>query len=174
MKKHRLNQEQILMDAFRFNLRDLQSNREGRITKSHSSKIFQRDARYSQQVIAGLVVVAFISILAMLIEWVSNNRGSGLMGMLGFMGLAFSGILLLPSISRLWQMTVQVHSSHQIAAIQGIIVLDTSPQRPMVKIGRVKLRAHRDALLTLKHMSPYVIHYLPKSKIIVSVEAMES
>jgi len=171
--KH-VNQDQILMDTFRFNLRDLHANREGRITKSQASKIIQRDARYLQQSIAGLVVVFLISVFVILIDGVVNARDAGFMGEIVSPVLVFSGLMLPIFLLRLAYMQSQVHSSRQIAMIQGIIVLDTSPQRTMVKIGRVKLHAHRDALLTLKHMTPYVMHYLPESKIIVSVEAMQS
>ncbi len=172
MKTKNLTQDQILMDTFRFNMRDLHANREGYITKSQRTKILRRDTGALVRILSMFIVLAFLAMMGLLIDFIVSTRFGITDAVLIYL-LAFSGLITIITFPYWLYMTYALRGA-RVESVQGIIVLDTSPQRAMVKIGRLKLRAHRDALLTLKHMSPYVIHYLPKSKIIVSVETIES
>jgi len=161
------------MDAFGFNLRDLHANREGHITKSQFKKAIQRDTRPIRQIILVSLVITLLSAIVLITDIVSNDsRGLSTTGEVAFMVLIYSGLFLIVA-TLTWLPFISLNIRQEVATTQGIVIVDIHPNRAIVKIGNLKLRAHRDAILTLKHMNPYVIHYLPGSKVIVSVEAME-
>lgn len=174
MKNKYFSQEQVLMDAFGFNLRDLHANREGRITKSQFKKAIQHDTRPIRQIILVSLVITLLSAIVLITDIAGNDsRGLTTIGDMAFMVLVYSGLVLIIT-TLMWLPFISLNRRQEVATTQGIVIVDIHASRAIVKIGNMRLRASRDAILTLKHMNPYVIHYLPGSKVIVSVEAMES
>ena len=53
---------------------------------------------------------------------------------------------------------------------QGIAVVNVTEHQSHLEINGLKLNASPDVLRRVRHLDPYVIHYLPESKVILSME----
>jgi hypothetical protein len=61
-----------------------------------------------------------------------------------------------------------------VATTQGIAVVNISDEESILEINGMKLNASQDVLRRIKHLDAYVIHYLPNTKTILSMEHIDN
>ncbi|MGB7340700.1 MAG: hypothetical protein WBC91_17510 [Phototrophicaceae bacterium] len=65
-------------------------------------------------------------------------------------------------------------NNKQVATTQGIAVVNISDEESILEINGMKLNASQDVLRRIKHLDAYVIHYLPNTKTILSMEHIDN
>jgi hypothetical protein len=180
-KNKMLSRQQELMNAFDFTMRDLAANREGTITETHKRAVLRREQQRWMLYIYLLLGCIFLSLLFWGIA--QNNPDGGFVMSYIYVGAVYVfpliALALLPFF--LWGFFVRHRIGNelkreQVAVLQGIAVVDTSYERRQygdVTVNNTKLNAKRDAVLRIKHLEPHIIYYLPRTKVILSVEAIE-
>lgn len=171
------------MQAFRFNQRDLVANREGHITKTHGRKILERelwdrDSHIMRTILPFIIILILPALVCILsgftvIEFAMSDSPipeGAIQVMLGSLVIILICVVGIYFITRSLFRDV---NQGEVVTIQGLAIVDNNPKSPSLTVNNVNLRLNRKALITLKHMEPYVFHCLPKSKVVVSVEAMQ-
>lgn len=59
---------------------------------------------------------------------------------------------------------------NEFATMQGIAIVQLDDNTSKFEINDVMFKPDRDIVLRIKHLEPYLIHYLPESKTILSME----
>jgi hypothetical protein len=184
-KSKTLSRQQELMRAFDFTMRDLAANREGTITESHKKALLKRERRrllfFTRAVLIPvavaipiLIIVVWLMFKVPLQEVLFSTSTLLWLGFLGVFTLPFMPFILWEWFSR--YRVVSELNKEQIKRVQGLAVIDVSnEQLPYadVTINNIKMSAIRDAVLRIKHLEPHIVYYLPRSKIVVSVETVE-
>jgi hypothetical protein len=167
--------QEELMYAFNFSDADLEANREGRVGESRYRAIVKQ--RQSQGT-SGEFLGAISIIIAILILFWGGTRiftDTSLSALVfSIVGVSFfsvvGGILILSKDTS----SKRKVSPEELAveSVQGIVVLDEL--KGGFSIGSLFFKVERHALLRIKHLEPHIVYFLPRSKIIVSVEVVES
>lgn len=163
-----------LMYAFDFTEEDLEVNREGKIFVGQGQKVMNREnKRWRIMIFGGLAIAAFFTSCPVF-AWIVDGR---LEGSLVFAGVIYGigGLVGIGYGFHQWQLINSDFNVGKVEAVQGIAVIDADSRgKQVVMIGSLQLKAKRDALLRIKHLEPHIVYFLPRSKIIVSVEVVEN
>jgi hypothetical protein len=164
--------QEELMYAFNFSDADLEANREGRFTEEHRLKVSNRESTRG----IGLVLVGIIAGI-MWTAWFLAALSSPNTELYMYLVLIIFIGLSCTLVAAGYVENSITHSEidfSRVEAVQGIAVIDAELRgKQVVKIGSLQFKANRDALLRIKHLEPHIVYFLPRSKIIVSVEVVE-
>lgn len=172
-----------LMRAFNFNEDDLEANREGRISNTHGQKILERERKqwqypmYSGCFIALLPMIGMAIIVSPVLLLSLNAHIKDFAPLaLVFAPIAFIGLNMLHHGYLKRKSIKSDIDLKQVEALQGIAVVDIGERerKPKLTISDYQFDVPRNALLRIKHLEPHIVYFLPRSKIIVSVEVVES
>ena len=163
-----LSRQQELMRAIDFTMRDLAANRIGRLSVSQHKNL--ATANTKQAIFWGcfcciptLVVLAFAGVYYQ--EW----KGDVLL-----VTSPFFIVLLLFTVyagRQIWTLRREINEGH-VQSVQGLAVVQTQ-QGFSITVNDMTLYAPLEAILRIKHLEPHIIYYLPRSKVVVSVEVIE-
>lgn len=174
--------QQELMYVFNFSWRDLEANRRGEVPDAQRVRLLNRESkRWQQPLVVGLVLIVasamcgLITIGFMNLE--SNLRYSETIQFWFFFAiLIFIGVLMeIDGFSKMRRLKKSIQSDG-IKSVQGIAIVDIGDNRrkPQLTINDYHFVLSRRAILRIKHLEPHIVYFLPRSKIIVSVEVVES
>jgi hypothetical protein len=73
-----------------------------------------------------------------------------------------------------WTVRNELETS-DVQTVQGIAVvsLDNTQNRGKLEINGMELKASPDVLRRIRHLEPYIVHYLPDSKIVLSMAHLD-
>lgn len=170
-KKKLTGQQGELMRALDITMDDLIANDEGYITEEHQESILKgQDYQYQQyNILAG--VFTFMSVV---FAGIASANTDKLLPLL-FMGLFFLVVGLSSGgygVYKRRKVKAELASNH-FETVQGIAVVNVSWEEAYLEINGLKLNASPDILRRVQHLQPYIIHYLPGSKVILSMQHIE-
>lgn len=172
--------QQELMNVFGFTQSDLETNREGRLTKFQAQKVMKRESnRWKVPMFAGLFIVLLpmICLISPVFILSLPVRSNGLVPLtLLFSPIVFAGLVFFRQGFFRRQHIKSDINLGRVEAVQGIAIVDISDRNhtPKLTIQNHHFAVSRNALLRIKHLEPHIVYFLPRSKIIVSVEVVES
>lgn len=173
------DRQQLLMQAFNFRASDLKANQSG--------KLSQRQIQlYMLKQISPLIFGTIISFLLtvpiiLIILWVNpKNLVAGFVLFAIYSPSIALGITVSFRLRRIRRQSFIRNEMNyrRVARVQGLTIVDISNSSRSyygkLKVNNCIFRLQHEELLCVKHLEPHIVYYLPKSKIIVSVEAMQS
>lgn len=170
------NRQQLLMNAFDFRAKDLKANQSGKLTlhqrqKHRNSNIFHGCAWISIGLLLLLPAVPFFVLSLITMDVRNLTFSASLFAIaIAFIGLSIAGIGLINLV-----FSNRDIQSLEVKKIQGLAVVNTPAKaESSLSINNIKFKLPGKKIATIKPLEPHIVYYLPKSKIIVSVEAMES
>jgi hypothetical protein len=160
-----------LMNALNITPDDIRANENGHITDGQRDRLRQhrqkRERFYAGLALAVTVAVTFwLTVFGFLFGLAENITLLALITLLVAGGLA--GVAWFAKRQQLIQQT----TADQVESVQGIVVANTENNR--LEINGLRLRASADVLRRVRHLEPYVVHYLPGSKIVLSMEYIDN
>jgi Zn-dependent protease with chaperone function len=174
-----LSRQQELMNVFDFTWHDLAANREGRITEVQKKKVMRLQGSVWNPM---MWIFSFMLIMLFaFVFWISLSSYLSFIELINtgiYVPFSIIGLLISVFIVAAWYSKQKIWRDLQteiVETIQGIAIVETDPRglAGSITIHDVRMQARRECILRIKHLEPHVIHYLPNSKVIVSVEVME-
>jgi hypothetical protein len=164
-KQKPLKYEEMLEDAFAFDVDSLRHNAQGQL--SHHQRMKLKSRFQNNSILLFFAVMAFIAALTLI-------RVGAVAYIVMLISLVGGGVLALQSL----RLTSDLNAN-DIETIEGRIHLDVQSggQNSVVyqlQIGDMKFTLNKKKFLALKNGDPYRIYYLPSSKRILSVEWLYS
>ncbi len=164
-----------LAEAFEFTQDDLVANRQGRLTACQRSKlVIKKDTsiRFIILIDLLLIVVAVVGI------WYFGKHGENFLiwfCVIGLMALPFMGYAAVRGEQDRWQADI---GEGNVESICGVIWLDVRHRRAwlvdyLLMIGQREWFISKEQFLMLHHGASYCIYYVPKHKMILSIEAIK-
>ncbi len=164
-----------LAEAFEFTQDDLAANRQGRLTARQRSKlVIKKDTGSCSIILIGLAVIV-ISLIGM---WYFGKRGEYCvvwLCVIVLIGLPFMWYAVAQGEQDRWRADM---SEDSVKNICGVIWLDVRPggEWPtdyLLMIGQREWLISKEQFLVLAHGASYCIYYVPKHKVILSIEAIK-
>ena len=174
--KKTIDQQQEIMRVLEFNYRDLDANREGRITYQQGKEIWKRESHHWQKPLR-MAFILGLGTIGLALLGLSNlfGRESSLFT-LWVAGLNLFLVLIYFSAALIKMLPLYIDiSQREVRQMHGIVIhnyIDGYHPRDAFTINSQQFRAKEPVLKSIEHLEPYVVHYLPRSKAIVSVEVM--
>lgn len=172
MKNKSMSRQRELMKVFDFAESDLAKNRVGKLANYQGRRVIDRERWYcNEPIIPGLGFGFFASLgIAALMK--DAPMDEVLIFLVLTLGMSLG--LFAQSANRWFSIWSDVNRG-EVSSTRGIVTVDIGDRRhkPKLSIGSLQLKANRNALLRIKHLEPHIVYFLPRSKIIVSVEVVE-
>jgi hypothetical protein len=172
LKAKVLTRQEELMLALDVTEDDILANRNGQLLPEHKQKIFKRESRRLVPIGCGtLTILGLIFLVIMVIR--NEGADDGFILLCEIIGLALMMISLggFQAIRKLIQFRQDMQAGI-VESIQGLAVVEAG-RGYSLSMNDVRFEAPQQAILRIKHLEPHIIHYLPRSKIVVSVETVE-
>ncbi len=172
-KKKKLTGEQgELMRAFNISVDDLIANDGGYITDEQCENVPQRQA-YQWKEYRNIALVLLLFNLAVPIITFFNFEEAPLVALLiSIFLLSLASIFGTISFMRFRKIKKDL-AKGTLRTAQGLAVVNLGGSQSYLEINGEKLHASPDVLRRVQHLKPYVIHYLPNSKVILSMERID-
>lgn len=150
---------------------DIEANDAGYISQHQREMIVQRESIQRRQYFVGAIVVAAVAVFLM---GLSIPEPEDIRLLFSLAGLLFvvSAALGVVGFGKQKQLEREL-GNNDIATLQGIAVVNISDTTSVLEINGEQLKASPDILRRIKHLEPYVVHYLPKSKAILSMQPLD-
>lgn len=170
-KKKLTGQQGELMRALDISMDDLIANDEGYITESHRASVIKGQGYQWQQY---TILSAVFTSMSVIFAGIASANPDKLLPLL-FMGLFFLVVGLSAGGLRIYQQrkVKEALANNRFETVQGIAVVNVTWEESHLEINGLKLKASPDVLRRVKHLDPYIIHYLPGSKVILSMQHIE-
>ena len=163
-----LTRQEELMLALNITEDDIIANRNGQLLPEHRKTILKREKHRNPFVGCGALVI-----LGMLFLAVIGFRDEGITGCIS---VTLVIIMLLavevPEARKLIQFRQDMQAG-VVESLQGLAVVEAG-RGYSLSMNDIRFEAPQQVMLRIKHLEPHIFHYLPKSKIIVSVEVVEA
>lgn len=171
-KKKLTGQQGELMRALDISAEDLLANDEGYITDEQRESVPKRQSYAFTQykVLAG--VFSSIALIFPVIVFLADDVPAEILFIsLFFLAMAtfFGGVGLYQ-----YRRLKNDLASGSFQTVQGIAVVNVGESEANLEINGMKLNASPDVLRRVRHLEPYIIHYLPNSKVILSMEHIDN
>lgn len=170
-KKKLTGQQGELMRALDISVDDLIANDDGYISDAQRESVPKRQSYQWLQY--KILVGAFSSIaliFPILVFLLDDIEPAILLLSLFFISLAtFFGSVGIYQYRRLKKDL----EANTFPTVQGIAVVNIGESESYLEINGMKLNASPDVLRRVRHLEPYIIHYLPNSKVILSMEHID-
>lgn len=172
-KMKTLSFQEELMDVLKFSETDLALNREGRLSIEQMRDLKSRETiRGNALILAG--VIAGILWLCWFVVALLRPDTPVHVYMLFIMFIGFSGISVIVGYFQNAELNAEI-ARGQVESIEGVALVNTESRlQGSIKIDDFPLKINRQALQYVKHLEPHIVYFLPRSKIIVSVEVLGS
>ncbi|GAB5492573.1 MAG: hypothetical protein Phog2KO_27880 [Phototrophicaceae bacterium] len=167
-KKKLTGQQGELMRALEISVDDLMANDEGYITEAQRESLPKRQGyQLLPYKIMGGAFAGFALIFPVLFMLIDDAPPEML-----FMSLFFLAIASIAGGFGLYQQRRLKNdlASNEFQTVQGIAVVNIGENEAHLEINGLKLNASPDVLRRIRHLDPYIVHYLPNSKVILSME----
>ena len=165
-KKKLTGQQGELMRALEISVDDLIANDEGYITEAQRTSLPKREAYQwiGQLIISSIIGSVLLFILLPMILTAMREIHPATLSNVTFLFLvtvfiAWHGFI---SYNRLKNDLL----ANKLHTVQGIAVIN----KGRLEINGLKLNASPDVLSRVLNLAPYIVHYLPNSKVILSME----
>lgn len=170
-KKKLTGQQGELMRSLGISMDDLIANDEGYITEEHQESVLKGQGYQLQQY---AILSGIFTLMSVIFSGIALANPDKLLPLL-FMGLFFLTVGLSAGGLRLYQgRKVKAElANNRFETVQGIAVVNVSWEEAYLEINGLKLNASPDVLRRVQHLQPYIIHYLPGSKVILSMQHIE-
>lgn len=176
-KKKLTGQQGELMRALDITHDDLLANDNGVISPAQKETLAKRqNYQWKQYNVVGIVMMlfAFIVPTIALISSEGNLDRDGVIG-ISLMLTIFIGIGLSSLGYGFWkrqQLNADL-KNNQVTTTQGIAVVNITENASILEINGMELNAPEDVLRRIKHLDAYLVHYLPNTKTILSMEHID-
>jgi len=157
---------------------DLAENQSGRISERQKTKL-NAEKRYKLAFLA-LGIIATVGVVGYVIARLVMLLVTGGMGQVfsssEIMVLAML-VIFAPIEYRLlrgfWRFSQDV-SEGQVESVQGLAVVKSgASSASKLFIHDVQYNVSQKTILLIKHLEPHILHYLPRSKAVLSIEVVE-
>lgn len=170
-KSKTLSRQQELMRGLNITEEDIAVNRLGQISMMQREKIL---LQHKEKVIilalsaVGLLVLAIYTFTVFADEGKTNY--STTLAILFGIGLVIEMIVMVV-VGKLGRDVKE----GLVETVQGLAIVTSNRQKIYsLSVNDIRFKMPQAAILYIKHLEPHVIYYLPKTKMIVAVEVMES
>lgn len=163
-----------LMEALNITPEDLAANNDGYISDHQREALTEigvgSHGRYTLSgCFLGLLSLPFF-VLAGIFAFLSAPTPDVYL-MLVMAGIFFSLAFLLTRIGRHKRFALAKDlERNEFSTMQGIAIVKIDENNSTVEINDIVFDPDKDVLFRIKHLEPYLIHYLPKTKTILSME----
>jgi len=147
---------------------DLIANDEGYISERQQESVLKRQAYQWQGFFVVSILLGLFGLLFGGFAAFNTDKLLPLLAMTGFFLLiaTFLGVA-----SALYRQKVKGElQKNRFETTQGIAIVNVTEHQSQLEINGLKLDASPDVLRRVQHLQPYLIHYLPESKVILSME----
>lgn len=166
-KKKKTGQQAELMRVLDVTPDDLMANDQGIITEAQR-QTFVANQQYrwkqSQQVLIPFSLAALVMIVFSFL--IPDGVGLSILGSI----FAVLGAVAYLDIARKKGLIANELSRNQLETVQGVAVVNRTETTSLLEINGLKLHTSPDVLNRVRHLEPYVVHYLPQSNLILSME----
>lgn len=174
-KKKLTGQQAELMRALDIAPEDVEANDAGYITEHQRSKVMRGQWYRWWPYLIPTVMFTVMPILFLVIA-AAEAEAAFPMTLLSLIFLAtaaaFGGV-----IGWQWNNLRRDLAQNEIKTVQGIAVVSISQPSngatSFLEINGLRLKASPRVLLRVRHLDPYVVHYLPDSKVILSMQHID-
>jgi len=174
-KKKFGGQQAELMRALDITPEDLEANDAGIITENQRETIVRRQMYRWWPFLIPAGIFLFMPLIYLVIAVAEPETVLPmLLTALGFLGGAagFGG-----AVWWQWQQLQRDLAKGEVRTVQGIAVVNVNQARntynSYLEIGDLKLKASPKVLLRVRHLDPYIVNYLPESKVILSMQHID-
>ncbi|GAB5492572.1 MAG: hypothetical protein Phog2KO_27870 [Phototrophicaceae bacterium] len=166
-KKKITGQQGELMRALEISVDDLIANHEGYITEAQRVSLPKRQGYLWRPyrvtcggcAFLGLIFpIMFLGSIMPFVIIIFSLFSFAIAAFFGYSGLHQYSLMLIEL------------TSNNFKTIQGIVVVYIGANGGYLEINGLKFNASHDVLHRIRHLEPYIIHYLSKTKIILSME----
>lgn len=172
-KKKKLTGKQgELMRALDITPDDLEANDAGYITDNQRETVVKRQ-RYERMPFFALWIV--FSLMPLFFLGIGLATGSDDMQVLLILSAFFFAIGQAMGGVNVWLQSRLNNElgENNVKTVQGIAVVNIGDSTSVLEIGGMKLKASADVLRRVEHLEPYVVHYLPNSKVVLSMQPVD-
>ncbi|MGB7340699.1 MAG: hypothetical protein WBC91_17505, partial [Phototrophicaceae bacterium] len=175
-KKKLTGQQGELMRVLDITHDDLHANDNGTITPAQQASVLKRQGYQLKTPTIFATVFAMLGIL-MTLGIFFEQRAEGDVSVIGVIAVLsfFLAAAAIPALFAFWkrQSLKNELASNQVATTQGIAVVSIGENTSMLEMNGMKLNAPVAVLRRIKHLDRYVVHYLPKTNVILSMEHID-
>ena len=169
-KKKYGGQHGELMRVLDITPEDIAANDAGYISEHQREVVNQREGHQRRQYILAGIVMALIAVVFMGVSLIDPDD---VQVWILLSSLMLSLSLFLGGFGFVMRQQLQNElNKGKVATVQGIAVVVLEEDKQHLEINGQKLKANPDVLRRVKHLDPYVIHYLPNSKTILSMQPL--
>lgn len=169
IKNKALTRQEELMEALNITEDDIAANREGRITSTQQQKLKKRGRIRLMFIVLGAIFLLVLGIYTVNVFLREGITGNSIPPAMSF------GIGLLIELIVIWvvgKFGNDVKEGH-VEAIQGLAVVK-SGETYSLSVNNIRFNAPQKAIIRIKHLEPHIVYYLPRSKVVLSVEVVEA
>ncbi len=174
-KKKLTGQQAELMRALDITPEDIDANDAGYISDHQRATVVRRQWYRWWPFLIPTAIFAVMPIIFMVI---AATEAEAMLPMV-FTSLGF-WIAAAGFGGAIWWQWLQLQKDlrkNEVHTVQGIAVVNvnrtSNSSISHLEIGGLKLKASPDVLLRVRHLDPYVVHYLPESKVILSMQHID-
>jgi hypothetical protein len=179
-KNKLLSRQEELMYGFQFSEADLEANREGHLTEHQRKIILERERPdwlfyYGMGIFGILFGFVTVPVIADMFKHPEDNLVYNLFVVFIICLVVGGSIYALRLGPKSRKALLQDLEDGIAKSVQGLALVDPGYRRVQatITVNEFKFKAPRDAILRVKHLEPHIFYYLPRSKIILSVEVVE-
>lgn len=174
-KKKVGGQEAELMRALDMTPEDLEANDTGYITEHQRETVVRRQMYRWWPFLIPAGIFMFIPLIYLVIAAAEPEAALPMLfTSLGFWAGAagFGG-----AVWWQWSRLKKDLAKGEVRTVQGIAVVNVNYAKntynSYLEIGDLKLKASPKILLRVRHLEPYIVHYLPESKVVLSMQYID-
>ncbi|MDQ7027116.1 MAG: hypothetical protein Q9P01_21880 [Anaerolineae bacterium] len=169
IKNKSLTRQEELMEALNITEDDITANREGRITPEQKLNLQKRVRRRIIFIVLGAIFLLVLGIYTVNVFLREGVTGNSIPPALTFTVGLLIELIVVMIVGRFGN---DVKDGH-VEAMQGLAVVK-SGETYSLSVNNIRFNAPQKAIIRIKHLEPHIIYYLPRSKVVLSVEVMES
>ena len=171
-KKKLRGAEGELLRALQISPDDVQANDQGYITDHQRETLITREHKQFAPLYVPTLIGFFVFLFMLMLSTFAPIAPEDMEAFLFLTGSAglISGVLG-AFLAYNWWVVRNELKADDVQTVQGIAVvtLDNTHNMGKLEINGVELKASPDILRRIRHLEPYTVHYLPDSKIVLSM-----